>query len=219
MSLTVRGYPSADSFRDIDRQTVEEGGGTRTLPVTSLPPEKRGRCPLPSPRRNAASDYSISIHPGLDGRHVHFRESDFSDNYAAHRHPEFVGCVSYPTEKGDAFPRLEEGIAPINTSWDIDRQTVEEGGGTRTLPVTSLPGETRTLPITIPPRRNAASDYSISIHPGLDGRHVHFRESDFSDNYAAHRHPVRGSHTNSWNRGFQRYNRNGTLNSRGESRI
>ncbi|GFW92675.1 retrovirus-related Pol polyprotein from transposon 17.6 [Trichonephila clavipes] len=40
-----------------------------------------------------------------------------------------------------------------------------------------------------PPRRNAASDYSISSHPGLDGRHVHFRESAFRDNYAAPRHP------------------------------
>ncbi|GFW91850.1 hypothetical protein TNCV_4080101 [Trichonephila clavipes] len=70
-----------------------------------------------------------------------------------------------------------------------------------------------------PPRRIAASDYSISCHPGLDGRHVHFRESDFRDSYAAPKHPVRGSHTNSGNRGFQRYNRNETLNSRGESRI
>ncbi|GFU53896.1 hypothetical protein TNCV_3056161 [Trichonephila clavipes] len=69
------------------------------------------------------------------------------------------------------------------------------------------------------PRRNAASEYSIARHPGSDGRHVHFRESAFRDNYAAPRHPVRGSHTNSGNRGFQRYNRNETLNSRGESRI
>ncbi|GFS59841.1 retrovirus-related Pol polyprotein from transposon 412 [Trichonephila clavipes] len=40
-----------------------------------------------------------------------------------------------------------------------------------------------------PPRRNAASEYSFSSHPGSEGRHVHFRESDFSDNYAASRHP------------------------------
>ncbi|GFY22880.1 hypothetical protein TNCV_2181411 [Trichonephila clavipes] len=89
---------------------------------------------------------------------------------------------------------------------DIDRRNVERNRGTRTLPVTS-------------PRRNAASDYSISSHPGLDGRHVHFRESALRDNYAAPRHSVRGSHTNSGNRGFQRYNRNETLHSRGESRI
>ncbi|GFV02560.1 hypothetical protein TNCV_5017281 [Trichonephila clavipes] len=25
--------------------------------------------------------------------------------------------ISHPTEKGDAFPRLEEGNVPINTSW------------------------------------------------------------------------------------------------------
>ncbi|GFY16406.1 hypothetical protein TNCV_2350491 [Trichonephila clavipes] len=89
---------------------------------------------------------------------------------------------------------------------DIDRRSVERSRGTNALPVTS-------------PRRNAASKYSVSSHPGLDGRHVHFRESAFRDNYAAPRHPVRGSHTNSGNRGFQRYNRNETLNSRGESRI
>ncbi|GFX38904.1 hypothetical protein TNCV_4753801 [Trichonephila clavipes] len=70
-----------------------------------------------------------------------------------------------------------------------------------------------------PPRRNAASDYSVSRHPGFDGRRVHFRESAFRDNYAAPRNPVRGSHTTSENRGFQRYNRNDTLNFRGESRI
>ncbi|GFU46778.1 hypothetical protein TNCV_1771881 [Trichonephila clavipes] len=27
------------------------------------------------------------------------------------------GSASHPTEKGDAFPRLEEGNVPINTSW------------------------------------------------------------------------------------------------------
>ncbi|GFS81466.1 hypothetical protein TNCV_896061 [Trichonephila clavipes] len=70
-----------------------------------------------------------------------------------------------------------------------------------------------------PPRRNAASDYSVSRHPGFYGRRVHFRESAFRDNYAAPRHPVRGSHTTSGNRGFQRYNRNDALNFRGESRI
>ncbi|GFW58902.1 uncharacterized protein TNCV_4620031 [Trichonephila clavipes] len=70
-----------------------------------------------------------------------------------------------------------------------------------------------------PPRRNAASDYSVSRHPGFDGRRVHFRESAFRDNYAAPRHPVRGSHTTSGNKGFQRYNRNDTLNFRGESHI
>ncbi|GFT30784.1 retrovirus-related Pol polyprotein from transposon 17.6 [Trichonephila clavipes] len=41
-----------------------------------------------------------------------------------------------------------------------------------------------------PPRRNTASDFSVSRHPGFDGRHVHFRESAFRDNYAAPRHPV-----------------------------
>ncbi|GFT86574.1 hypothetical protein TNCV_3247381 [Trichonephila clavipes] len=68
------------------------------------------------------------------------------------------------------------------------------------------------------PRRNAASEY-FSNHTGSEGRHVHFRESTLRDNYAAPRHSVRGSHTNSENRGFQRFRRNETLNSRGESRI
>ncbi|GFS97892.1 retrovirus-related Pol polyprotein from transposon 17.6 [Trichonephila clavipes] len=39
-----------------------------------------------------------------------------------------------------------------------------------------------------PPRR---SDFSVSRHPGFDGRHVHFQESAFRDNYAAPRHPKR----------------------------
>ncbi|GFW65163.1 hypothetical protein TNCV_394291 [Trichonephila clavipes] len=43
-----------------------------------------------------------------------------------------------------------------------------------------------------PPRRSAASDFSVSRHPGFDGRHVHFQESTFRDNYAAPRHPVKG---------------------------
>ncbi|GFT89361.1 hypothetical protein TNCV_4386511 [Trichonephila clavipes] len=50
------------NLRDIDRRSVEKGRGTRTLPI-----------------RNAASDYSVSRHPGFDGRHVHFRESAFRD--------------------------------------------------------------------------------------------------------------------------------------------
>ncbi|GFW25894.1 hypothetical protein TNCV_2425821 [Trichonephila clavipes] len=70
-----------------------------------------------------------------------------------------------------------------------------------------------------PPRRSAASDFSVSRHPGFDGRHVHSQESAFRDNYAALRHPARGTHTTSGNRGFQRYTRNDTLNFRGESRI
>ncbi|GFX86428.1 transposon Tf2-8 polyprotein [Trichonephila clavipes] len=49
--------------------------------------ERAARYP---PRRNAASEY-FSNHPGSEGRHVHFRESDFSDNYAASRHPEVLG--------------------------------------------------------------------------------------------------------------------------------
>ncbi|GFV79290.1 hypothetical protein TNCV_71581 [Trichonephila clavipes] len=61
-----------------------------------------------------------------------------------------------------------------------------------------------------PPRRNAASEYSFSSSPRPGGRHVHFGESAFRDNYAAPRHSVRGSHTNSENRGFQRYRRNET---------
>ncbi|GFW62730.1 retrovirus-related Pol polyprotein from transposon 17.6 [Trichonephila clavipes] len=39
-----------------------------------------------------------------------------------------------------------------------------------------------------PPRRNAASEYSFSSSPRPGGRHVHFRESAFRDNYAAPRH-------------------------------
>ncbi|GFX78728.1 uncharacterized protein TNCV_3695641 [Trichonephila clavipes] len=57
----------------------------------------------------------------------------------------------------------------------------------------------------------------FQITPGQKG-HLHFGESAFRDNYAAPRHSVRRSHTNSGNRGFQRYHRNETLNSRGESR-
>ncbi|GFY19273.1 uncharacterized protein TNCV_4226371 [Trichonephila clavipes] len=70
-----------------------------------------------------------------------------------------------------------------------------------------------------PPRRNAASEYSSSSSPRPGGRHVHFRESTLRDNYAAPRHSVRATHTNSENRGFQRFRRNENLNSRGESRI
>ncbi|GFU97061.1 hypothetical protein TNCV_3347071 [Trichonephila clavipes] len=70
-----------------------------------------------------------------------------------------------------------------------------------------------------PPRRNAASEYSSSSSPRPGGRHVHFRESTLRDNYAAPRHSVRAIHTNSENRGFQRFRTNQNLNSRGESRI
>ncbi|GFT87412.1 retrovirus-related Pol polyprotein from transposon 412 [Trichonephila clavipes] len=66
------------NLRDIDRRSVERSRGANALPITS-------------PRRNAASDYSVSRHPGFDGRHVHFRESAFRDNYAAPRHPEVLG--------------------------------------------------------------------------------------------------------------------------------
>ncbi|GFU56643.1 hypothetical protein TNCV_3930401 [Trichonephila clavipes] len=56
-----------------------------------------------------------------------------------------------------------------------------------------------------PPQRSAASEFSVSRHPGThlsDGRHVHFQESAFRDNYAAPRHPARGTHTTSGNRVF-----------------
>ncbi|GFS85771.1 integrase catalytic domain-containing protein [Trichonephila clavipes] len=65
-----------------------------------------------------------------------------------------------------------------------------------------------------PPRRNAASEYSSSSSPRPGGRHVHFRESTLRDNYAAPRHSVRATHTNSENRGFQRFRTNQNLNSR-----
>ncbi|GFT00408.1 hypothetical protein TNCV_1981501 [Trichonephila clavipes] len=70
-----------------------------------------------------------------------------------------------------------------------------------------------------PPRRNAASEYSSSSSPRPGGRHIHFRESTLRDNYAAPRHSVRATHTNSENRGFQRFRTNQNLNSHGESRI
>ncbi|GFU05578.1 hypothetical protein TNCV_3291881 [Trichonephila clavipes] len=70
-----------------------------------------------------------------------------------------------------------------------------------------------------PPRRNAASEYSSSSSPRPGGRHVHFRESTLRDNYAAPRHSVRATHTNSENRGFQRFRTNQNLNSHGENRI
>ncbi|GFT66062.1 hypothetical protein TNCV_4692811 [Trichonephila clavipes] len=89
---------------------------------------------------------------------------------------------------------------------DIDKRSVERSRGTFVQPITS-------------PRRSAASDFSVSRHPGFDGRHVHFQESAFRDNYAAPRHPVRGRHTTSENRGFRRYTRNDNLNFRRESRI
>ncbi|GFY24026.1 hypothetical protein TNCV_1010791 [Trichonephila clavipes] len=54
------------------------------------------------------------------------------------------------------------------------------------------------------PRRNAASEYSSSSSPGQEG-HVHFRESTLRDNYAAPRHSVRATHTNSENRGFSTF--------------
>ncbi|GFW92108.1 hypothetical protein TNCV_2153871 [Trichonephila clavipes] len=78
--------------------------------------------------------------------------------------------------------------------------------------------EINAQPITSPPEKRA-SDFSVSRHPGFDGRHVHFQESAFRDNYAAPRHPARGTHTTSGNRGIQRYTRNDNLNFRGESRI
>ncbi|GFY13421.1 hypothetical protein TNCV_1802921 [Trichonephila clavipes] len=73
-----------------------------------------------------------------------------------------------------------------------------------------------------PPRRSAASEFSVFRHPGthpFDRRHVHFQESAFRDNYAAPRHSARESHTTSRNRGFQRNTRNDNLNFHGESRI
>ncbi|GFW83633.1 hypothetical protein TNCV_2204821 [Trichonephila clavipes] len=73
-----------------------------------------------------------------------------------------------------------------------------------------------------PPRRSAASEFSVFRHPSthsFDRRHVHFQKSAFRDNYAAPRHSARGSHTTSRNRGFQRNTRNDNLNFRGESRI
>ncbi|GFS77888.1 hypothetical protein TNCV_2027771 [Trichonephila clavipes] len=114
------------------------------------------------------------------------------------------GLSSAQTEN-PVLSALVDRLEEINLR-DIDRRSVERNRGTNALPVTS-------------PRRNAASDYSVSRHPGFDGRRVHFRESAFRDNYAAPRHPVRGTHTTSGDRGFQRYNRNDTLNFRGESRI
>ncbi|GFX67460.1 hypothetical protein TNCV_3463491 [Trichonephila clavipes] len=89
---------------------------------------------------------------------------------------------------------------------DIDKRSVERRS------------EINAQPITSPPEKRA-SDFSVSRHPGFDGRHVHFQESAFRDNYAAPRHPARGTHTTSGNRGFQRYTRNDNLNFRGESRI
>ncbi|GFV01108.1 hypothetical protein TNCV_1010291 [Trichonephila clavipes] len=84
---------------------------------------------------------------------------------------------------------------------DIDKRSVERRSEINAQPITS------------------PSDFSVSRHPGFDGRHVHFQESAFRDNYSAPRHPVRGTHTTSGNRGFRRYTRNDNLNFHGESRI
>ncbi|GFS63734.1 hypothetical protein TNCV_1127751 [Trichonephila clavipes] len=120
-----------------------------------------------------------------------------------------ASAVTARKSGGNYFNRRENVFkcAFIVEFKDIDRRNVERDRGTNALPVSS------------PPRRNAASEYSFSSNPGPGGRHVHFKESTLRDNYAAPRHSVRGSHTNSGNRGFQRYHRNETLNSRGESRI
>ncbi|GFU81643.1 hypothetical protein TNCV_4927741 [Trichonephila clavipes] len=119
-----------------------------------------------------------------------------------------ASAVTARKSGGNYFNRRENVFkcAFIVEFKDIDRRNVEGDRGTNALPVVS------------PPWRKAASEY-FSNHPGSEGRHVHFRESTLCDNYAAPRHSVRGSHTNSGNRGFQRYHRNETLNSRGESRI
>ncbi|GFS88193.1 hypothetical protein TNCV_3149571 [Trichonephila clavipes] len=118
-----------------------------------------------------------------------------------------ASAVTARKSGGNYFNRRESVFkCSIVEFKDIDRRNVERDRGTNALPVTS-------------PRRNAASEYSFSSNPRPGGRHVHFRESTLRDNYAAPRHSVRGSHTNSENRGFQRYRRNETLNSRGESRI
>ncbi|GFT27924.1 hypothetical protein TNCV_2898461 [Trichonephila clavipes] len=73
-----------------------------------------------------------------------------------------------------------------------------------------------------PPRRKAASEFSVFRHPvtpSFDRRHVHFQESAFRDNYAAPRHSASGSHTTSRNRDFQRNTRNDNLNFSGENRF
>ncbi|GFW08252.1 transposon Tf2-9 polyprotein [Trichonephila clavipes] len=84
---------------------------------------------------------------------------------------EFGECASYSTEKGFG-EKKSQGAEMTQGHRQADcRKKQRDERAARYQP----PGETR------------ASDYSISSHPGLDGRHVHFRESDFSDNYAASR--------------------------------
>ncbi|GFU57999.1 hypothetical protein TNCV_1034621 [Trichonephila clavipes] len=86
------------AFKDIDRRSVEKGRGTNALPITSL-------------RRNAASDFSVSRHPGFVGRHVHFRESAFRDNYAAPRHPIYLAKSGIPIkdlESGNGFVQFNK---------------------------------------------------------------------------------------------------------------
>ncbi|GFT89362.1 retrovirus-related Pol polyprotein from transposon 17.6 [Trichonephila clavipes] len=74
--------------------------------------------------------------------------------------------------QGNSFNRRENVFKCFYCGIQGHRQAeCRKGRGTRTLPI-----------------RNAASDYSVSRHPGFDGRHVHFRESAFRDKYAAPRH-------------------------------
>ncbi|GFX45913.1 hypothetical protein TNCV_2254901 [Trichonephila clavipes] len=58
-----------------------------------------------SPRRNAASEFSVFRHPSthsFDRRHVHFQESAFRDNYAAPRHS---ASGSHTTSRNRGFQR------------------------------------------------------------------------------------------------------------------
>ncbi|GFU61391.1 hypothetical protein TNCV_3404791 [Trichonephila clavipes] len=64
--------------------------GHRQAECRKKKPDDRSATYQPSPRRSAASDFSVFRHPGthsFDRRNVHFQESAFRDNYAAPRHP------------------------------------------------------------------------------------------------------------------------------------
>ncbi|GFY00078.1 retrovirus-related Pol polyprotein from transposon opus [Trichonephila clavipes] len=65
------------------------------------------------PRRNADSEYSFSSHPGSEGRHVHFRESAFRDNYAAPGHSKQEINDNYCAILGYDFLKLWDAVLDI----------------------------------------------------------------------------------------------------------
>ncbi|GFV81237.1 integrase catalytic domain-containing protein [Trichonephila clavipes] len=88
----------------------EERSGHRQAECRKRKRDKRAAHYQPPPEK-CTSDFSVSRHLGFDGRHVHFRESAFRDNYAAPRHPTgYSRLLSTPDGDKYEFNRLCFGL-------------------------------------------------------------------------------------------------------------